>query len=84
MEECAAHARQGGKDEAKGMKMDSGGALWAVMNIIGPLLLVVVLAWALMRNRKSKRADLDRTERATRDLYREEEATRRRSEDNAP
>jgi hypothetical protein len=66
------------------MKMDSGGALWAVMNIIGPLLLVVVLAWALMRNRKSKQADIDRTERATRDLYREEEAARVRAEDNAP
>jgi hypothetical protein len=66
------------------MKMDSGGALWAVMKIVGPLLLVVVLAWALMRNRKSKQADIDRTERATRDLYREEEAARARSEDNAP
>jgi hypothetical protein len=66
------------------MKMNSGGALWAVMNIVGPLLLVVVLAWALMRNRKSKQADIDRTERATRDLYREEEAARARAEDNAP
>ena len=64
--------------------MDCGGALWAVMNFVGPLLLVVVLAWALMRNRKSKQADIDRTERATRDLYREEEAARRRTEDNAP
>ena len=64
--------------------MNGGGALWAVMNIVGPLLLVVVLAWALMRNRKSKQADIDRTERATRDLYREEEAARARAEDNAP
>jgi hypothetical protein len=66
------------------MEMNGGGALWAVMNIVGPLLLVVVLAWALMRNRKAKRADIDRTERATHDLYREEEAARARSEDNAP
>ncbi|MDB5698143.1 MAG: hypothetical protein JWN69_947 [Alphaproteobacteria bacterium] len=63
--------------------MDSGGFLWAIINIVGPLILVVVLAWAVIRNRKS-RGNIGRTEQATRELYREEEAARVRREDNAP
>jgi hypothetical protein len=35
-----------------------------------------VLLWALLRNRKS-RIDPDRTEKATRDVYDQEEAKRR-------
>ncbi len=61
--------------------MDSGGFNWAILNILGPLLIVIVLAWAVWRNRKSSRADLERTEAATRDLYREEEEKRRTGED---
>ena len=56
--------------------MDLGGGNWAILNIVGPLLLAAVLLWALLRNRKSRRSDAD-TEQATRDLYREEEAERR-------
>ena len=54
--------------------MDSGGFNWALINIVGPLLLLLVLAWALLRNRKSSQAEVDRTEQATRDLYKEEDA----------
>ena len=54
--------------------MDAGGFNWALINIVGPLLLLVVLAWAVLRNRKSSRAEVDRTEQATRDLYKEEDA----------
>jgi hypothetical protein len=54
--------------------MDSGGFNWAILNIVGPLLILIVLAWAVLRNRKSTRAEIDRTEAATRDLYREEDA----------
>ena len=57
--------------------MDSGGFNWAILNIVGPLLLLVALAWALLRNRKSKPKDIERTEAATRDLYREEDAAHR-------
>jgi len=57
--------------------MDSGGFNWAILNIVGPLLLVIVLAWAVLRNRKSTRSEIDRTEAATRDLYREEDAAHR-------
>ena len=57
--------------------MDSGGFNWSILNIVGPLLLLLVLAWAVLRNRKSSKSDVDRTEAATRDLYREEDAAHR-------
>ena len=60
--------------------MDTGGAGWALQTIIGAALLVAVLLWAVLRNRKSTPAERDRTERATKDLYREEEAARRDDE----
>ena len=56
--------------------MDAGGANWAILNIVGPLLLLVVLAWAFMRNRKAK-GGIDQTERRTHEVYDEEEANRR-------
>ena len=56
--------------------MDAGGTNWAILNIVGPLLLLLVLAWAFLRTRKS-RGRVDRTERATHELYDEEEARRR-------
>jgi hypothetical protein len=54
--------------------MDSGGGSWGIITILGPLALALVLLWALLRNRKSKPRDLDRTEQATRELYKEEDA----------
>jgi hypothetical protein len=60
--------------------MDAGGVNWAILNIVGPLLLLVVLAWAFLRNRKA-RGGIDRTERSTHDLYDEEEANRRRQDE---
>jgi hypothetical protein len=61
--------------------MDLGGGNWAIINIVGPLLLAAVLLWVLLRNRASRRRDADRTERGTRDLYREEEEKRRTGDD---
>ena len=60
--------------------MDSGGFNWAILNIVGPLLIVIVLAWAIMRNRKSSRREIDQTEAATRDLYREEDVAHRKDD----
>ena len=60
--------------------MDSGGWNWAIMDIVLPAILVVVLVWAILRNRSSKRS-LDETERGTRDVYREEEERRRSGDD---
>ena len=61
--------------------MDLGGGNWAILNIVGPLLLAAVLLWALLRNRRSRRPDSE-TEQATRDLYREEEDKRRSGDDS--
>lgn len=61
--------------------MDLGGGNWAIVNIVGPLLLAAVLLWVLLRNRKSRKSDVDRTEQGTRDLYREEEEKRRSGDD---
>jgi ABC-type protease/lipase transport system fused ATPase/permease subunit len=56
--------------------MDSGGASWGIITIVGPLLMLVIFAWALMRNKKSRRS-IEETEQATRDLYRKEDAAHR-------
>ena len=61
--------------------MDPGGGNWAILTIVGPLLLAAVLLWALLRNRNSRKGDADTTDRATRDLYREEEEKRRTGDD---
>ena len=56
--------------------MDLGGLNWSIITIVGPLLLVVVLLWVVLRNRKEG-PDTDTTERATHDVYDEEERQRR-------
>ncbi|HEX9965609.1 MAG TPA: hypothetical protein VGB04_11570 [Allosphingosinicella sp.] len=61
--------------------MDAGGGSWGIINIVGPLLLAAVLLWVLLRNRKSRKSDIDRSEQGTRDLYREEEEKRRSGDD---
>ena len=65
--------------------MDPGGGSWGIITIVGPILLALVLIWALLRNRKKSRpSDINRTEQATRDLYREENAAHRGEDDNVP
>jgi hypothetical protein len=64
--------------------MDLGGFSWGIQTIIGGFLLLAVLAWALLRNRKSSQEDIDRTEAATRELYREEDAAHRGEDDDVP
>ena len=57
--------------------------LWWVMNIIGPALLVVVLAWLVLRSRTSRNAvDDRRAEEGTRQVYAEEEIRRREGTDD--
>jgi hypothetical protein len=77
---AAAKAGAYGKAKRRSVTMDLGGGNWAILTIVGPLLLAAVLLWALLRNRKSSRSDAD-TEQATRDLYREEEEKRRTGDD---
>ena len=61
--------------------MDGGGFSWSLLTIVWPILLFVVLVWVVIKNRKPRQDEIDRTERATRDLYREEDAAHRRDND---
>ena len=65
--------------------MDLGGFGWGLQTIIGGLLLAGVIAWAALRNRATTtRRDVEQSEGATRELYREEETRRREESDGAP
>jgi hypothetical protein len=64
--------------------MDLGGLNWALMTIVGAGLLAVVLLWAMLRNKSTHGAGMDRTEDATRRLYQEEEARREAGNDGVP
>ena len=57
--------------------MDFGGFNWSLLNIVGPAILLIVIAWAVLRNRRSRRTDAE-SEAATHRLYDQEEAERRR------
>ncbi len=62
-----------------------GEANWWIMDIVGPVVLLVLLAWLAFRwgnSRRQGRADNDRTEQGTRELYREEETRRREGTDD--
>lgn len=50
------------------MFVDDNG-IWGAVIVIGPLVLALVIAWAMFRNRGATRHDLERTEAATRALY---------------
>jgi hypothetical protein len=54
--------------------MDLGGFSWGLQTIVGGFLLFAVLLWAVLKNRKSTPEEVDRTEAATRELYKEEDA----------
>jgi hypothetical protein len=64
--------------------MDLGGFSWGLQTIIGGFLLFAVLLWAVLKNRKSSQAEVDRTEAATRELYREEDKAHRGEDNNGP
>jgi hypothetical protein len=53
-------------------KMDSHGLGYLLISVVGPALLLIVLAWAMLHNRASRRSR-EETERATRRLYEEED-----------
>ncbi|MBA3834558.1 MAG: hypothetical protein H0X53_01675 [Sphingomonas sp.] len=60
-----------------------GNANWYFMDVIGPVILLVLLAWLAFRSwgRRSP-AENERTEQGTRDVYREEEIRRREGTDD--
>jgi len=43
-------------------------SLWGLITVVGPILLIVVLVWAVLNNRRSKAGERH-SEAATRDLY---------------
>ena len=63
--------------------MDAAGFNWSLLTIVGPILLLVVIVWALLRNRQS-RGRTDESEAATRRLYDEEDREHRGESDNVP
>jgi hypothetical protein len=48
-----------------------GGSLWGMMTVVGPIIIIAVLMWAMLRNRTLTRAEKERSEQATRELYEE-------------
>ena len=50
-----------------------GSGIWGIVVVVGPILLALAIAWAALNNRQSRKAER-RTEDATRDLYRAEDA----------
>ena len=59
--------------------------LWGLMNIIGPVILLVLLVWLVMRSRRRAGQTTDttaQTERATDRLYDSEEVRRREGTDD--
>ncbi len=55
------------------------GGLWNIITVAGPILLLAVLAWAVLRNRATPGQER-RTEEGTRRLYAEEEQETKRDE----
>ena len=63
--------------------MDAGGFNWTLLTIVGPLVLLLVIAWAVLRTRRSNRSGTD-TEAATRRVYEEDEREHHGESDNVP
>jgi hypothetical protein len=63
--------------------VDPSGPMWSVLTIVGPLILIAVIAFAALRNRSSK-ATRDETEAATRELYKQEDRAHRHEDDDVP
>ena len=58
--------------------MDLGGINLFFIEVVGAVILLALMIWAVMRTRsKGKQTSNPTTERATRDLYEEEERRRR-------
>lgn len=47
------------------------GWLWTLSTIIGPILLIGVIVWAYLRNRKPRPGEIERAEHGARKLRRE-------------
>ncbi|MGF1549902.1 MAG: hypothetical protein ACFBQW_05140 [Sphingomonadaceae bacterium] len=64
--------------------MDLGAFNWSLMTIVGPLLLLGAIGWAILHNRRRSRRDEERTEEATDRLYREEDRAHSGEDEDVP
>jgi hypothetical protein len=64
--------------------MDLGAFNWSLLTIAGPILLFAAILYATLRNRKPKPGEVERTERATHELYQEEDAAHQKKSDVQP
>lgn len=62
--------------------MDGGGWQWALITIVGPIVLLLALAWAVLRNKRSRTPE-DVSEAGARRVYEEEEQRRRAGSDDS-
>lgn len=63
--------------------MDLGGINLFVISVVGVVILGALLAWVVLKTRsKGKQSSNPTTERATRELYEEEEQRRREGTDD--
>lgn len=63
--------------------MDFGGLNWALMTIVGAVVLAAVILWAALRNRTSS-ITREESERATHRVYEEEERAHHGEDQNVP
>jgi hypothetical protein len=61
---------------AQGLPVDSGSHIPVALWFVGAGLLGLVMAYGILHNKKRTRAEQQRTEQATKSLYREEERDR--------
>ncbi|GAA4215887.1 hypothetical protein GCM10022253_11180 [Sphingomonas endophytica] len=52
----------------------AGDGWWSFVVIVGPIILVAALLFAMLRNRKRSPREEARTEQATRELYKQQSA----------
>jgi hypothetical protein len=64
--------------------MDSAGLSWTLITIVGPIVLLLVIAWAVLRNRGTSNAADGDCDEATRRVYDEEDREHRHESDNVP
>ena len=57
-----------------------GHASWWVMDVVGPVILLIVLVWLVLR--RGSTGKTGRTEQATNELYAQEEQRRREGTDD--
>ena len=65
---------------AQGLPVDTGSHIPVALWFVGAGVLAVVMVYGILHNRRRTRAEVQRTEQATRDLYKDEERGHVRSD----